>query len=105
MVKDESAVIEKMLESCYEYIDYWVIQDNGSTDGTQDIIQNFFDEKKIPGFLYHTEWHYFGKNRDDALQKALNADHGCDFILRIDADEQLQVDDDFDWKFFDVNKK
>ena len=104
MVKDESAVIERMLESCYEYIDYWVIQDNGSTDGTQDIIQNFFDEKKIPGFLYHTEWHYFGKNRDDALQKALNADHGCDFILRIDADEQLQVDDDFDWKFFDVNK-
>ena len=39
MVKDESAVIERMLESCYQYIDYWVIQDNGSTDGTQDIMQ------------------------------------------------------------------
>jgi len=103
MVKDESKVIERMLESCYKYIDYWVIQDNGSTDGTQDIIQKFFDEKGIPGFLYHTEWHYFGKNRDDALQKALNADHGCDFILRIDADEQLEVDDDFNWSFFDVN--
>ncbi len=103
MVKDEASVIERMLKSCYKYIDYWVIQDNGSTDGTQDIIQKFFDEKKIPGFLYHTEWHYFGKNRDDVLQKALNADHKCDFILRIDADEQLQVDDDFDWSFFDVN--
>ena len=40
-------VIERMLESCYKYIDYWVIQDNGSTDGTQDIIQKFFDEKGI----------------------------------------------------------
>ena len=50
MVNNESHVIERMLESVYPYIDYWVIQDNGSTDGTQDIIKNFFNEKGIPGF-------------------------------------------------------
>ena len=50
MVNNESHVIERMLESVYPYIDYWVIQDNGSTDGTQDIIKNFFKEKGIPGF-------------------------------------------------------
>ena len=42
MVKNEAAVIERMLESVVKHIDYWVIQDNGSTDGTQDIIKNFF---------------------------------------------------------------
>jgi glycosyltransferase involved in cell wall biosynthesis len=51
MVANEARTITRMLDSCYKYIDYWVIQDNGSTDGTQDIIRNFFAEKGIPGFL------------------------------------------------------
>ena len=55
MVANEARTITRMLESCYQYIDYWVIQDNGSTDGTQDIIRNFFKEKGIPGFLYEIE--------------------------------------------------
>lgn len=97
MVKNESNTIRRMLESCYQHIDYWVVQDNGSTDGTQDIIKNFFAEKGIPGFLYETDWQYPGWNRDHTLQKALNAPHGCDWILRMDADEQLSVGDNFDW--------
>jgi glycosyltransferase involved in cell wall biosynthesis len=98
MVANEARTITRMLDSCYKYIDYWVIQDNGSTDGTQDIIRNFFAEKGIPGFLYETEWLYPGFNRDHALQTCLNADHGCDWILRMDADERLEVDEDFDWE-------
>jgi glycosyltransferase involved in cell wall biosynthesis len=98
MVANESRTITRMLDSCYKYIDYWVIQDNGSTDGTQDIIRNYFQEKGIPGFLYETEWLYPGYNRDHTLQTCLKADHGCDWILRMDADEQLLVEDDFDWK-------
>lgn len=101
MFANEAHVIERMLESCYKYIDYWVVQINGSTDGTKDIVQRFFDEKGIPGFLYETEWKGFGYNRDHTLQACLNADHGCDWILRMDADEQLVVDDDFDWSVFD----
>jgi len=58
MVANESRVILRMLESCYRYIDYWVIQDNGSTDGTQGLIRNFFSQKGIPGYLYETEWQY-----------------------------------------------
>ena len=97
MVSNESHVIERMLNSCYPYIDYWVIQDNGSKDGTQDIIRNFFEKRNIPGFLYETTWQFPGFNRDHALQTALNANHGCSWILRIDADETLHVSDDFDW--------
>ena len=100
MVANEARTITRMLESCYQYIDYWVIQDNGSTDGTQDIIRNFFKEKGIPGFLYEIEWQYPGWNRDHTLQECLKADHGCDWVLRMDADERLEVEEDFDWSIF-----
>lgn len=98
MVANESHCIIRMLESCYRHIDYWVIQDNGSKDGTQDLIRNFFKQKEIPGLLYEIPWQYPGHNRDHALQKCLQEPHGCDWILRIDADELLSVDHDFDWK-------
>lgn len=98
MVKNEAAVIERMLESVYKHIDYWVIQDNGSTDGTQDIIKNFFESKNIPGVLYYEPWQYPGYNRNHTLQHCLNSNHGCDYILRMDADEILEVDDNFDWE-------
>lgn len=97
MVANESHVIERMLESCYKYIDYWIIQDNGSKDGTQDIIRNFFHTKNIPGFLYETEWKFPGYNRDHALQRCLQFGHEFDWILRIDADETISVSDSFDW--------
>lgn len=101
MVANEARTITRMLESVYPYIDYWVVQDNGSVDGTQDIIRNFFKEKNIPGFLYETEWKFPGYNRDHALQECLKADHGCDWILRMDADERLEVDEDFDWSILE----
>lgn len=97
MFKNEASIILRMLESIYKHIDYYVIQDNGSTDGTPDIIKKFFEEKNIPGILYFEPWVNFGYNRNHALQKCLNADHGCDYILRVDADETLEVAEDFDW--------
>ena len=44
IVKDETHIIESCLKSMSQYIDYWVICDTGSTDGTQDMIKNFFEE-------------------------------------------------------------
>jgi len=99
MFKNEAGIITRMLESVYKHIDYYVIQDNGSTDGTPDIIKNFFEEKGIPGVIYFTPWVNFGHNRNHTLQKclSLNDTHKCEYIIRIDADEILEVDDDFDW--------
>ena len=47
IVKDESHIILETLQNLINYInfDYWVISDTGSTDGTQDLIKEFF--KKI----------------------------------------------------------
>ena len=44
---------------------------------------------------------WFGWNRDHLLQTCLNHDHGCDWILKMDCDEYLEVDDDFDWSLID----
>ena len=100
MVGNEEKTISRMLESVAPYTDYWVIQCNG-TDNTKNIIEKFFSEKNIPGFTYHIDWNFPGWNRDHTLQKCLAAEHNCDWILRMDADERLHVDPDFDWSILD----
>ena len=103
MFQNEATTIGRMLESCYRYIDYYVIQNNGSTDGTEKIVEEFFADKNIPGMVYNVEegWVGFGWNRDHLLQKTQSIDHGCDWILKMDCDEILEVDDDFDWSILD----
>jgi glycosyltransferase involved in cell wall biosynthesis len=103
MFKNESKVMRRMLESCYKYIDFWVIQNNGSTDGTEVIVKEFFAEKGIPGVLYDVEegWVNFGWNRDHLIRTCQTIDHGCDWILKMDCDETLEVDDNFDWSPLD----
>jgi tetratricopeptide (TPR) repeat protein len=100
MVGNESHIINRVLESCYRHIDYWIIQCNGS-DNTQQLVEEFFKEKDIPGYCYNVEWQYPGWNSDHLIQECYRADHNCDWFFRIDADEQLQVDDDFDWSVLD----
>ena len=100
MVGNESHIIERVLNSCYRYIDYWIIQCNGF-DNTQEIIEKFFKDKNIPGYCYNVEWQYPGWNSDHLVQECYKADHGCDWLFRIDADEQLEVDDDFDWSLLE----
>jgi tetratricopeptide (TPR) repeat protein len=101
MVGNEENTITRMLESTADYIDYYVIQCNGKVDNTRKIIDDFYAERNIPGFTYEIDWQFPGINRDHTLQTCLKADHGCDWILRMDADEQLLVDDTFDWTVFE----
>ena len=105
MFRNEAGVMRRMLDSCYKYIDYAVIQNNGSTDGTDQIVRDFFEEKKIPLYLYDVEegWIGFGWNRDHLTVTCQSVDHGCDWILKMDCDEVLEVDDDFDWSILDDN--
>tara|TARA_Y100001963_G_scaffold95166_1_gene130977 strand:- start:8841 stop:11381 length:2541 start_codon:yes stop_codon:yes gene_type:complete len=97
MFGDESKVVRRMLDSVTPYIDYFVIQCNGNDD-TKNKVERWSKETGIPGLIYQTEWKYPGWNRNDTLQKCLSVNHGCDFILRMDADEILEVDKDFDWE-------
>ena len=89
IVKDETHIIESCLESMSQYIDYWVICDTGSTDGTQDMIKNFFEEKGIPGELHEVPWEGFGKSRTRALGLC---DGKADYAWMIDADDYVEGD-------------
>lgn len=90
IVKNESKVIRRCLATVKPVIDYWVIVDTGSSDGTQDIIKEFM--KDIPGQLEEVPWVNFEYNRNKALEFAKGKG---DYILVIDADEILKVSDEF----------
>lgn len=106
MFKNEAQNIRQMLDSVAPYIDYWVLQDNGSTDGTPEIVKQWAEEVRIPGMMYQVEegWVNFGWNRDHLLQTTLKLDHACDWIMKMDCDETLEVDDNYDWKDFFIDK-
>ena len=50
--KDESHVIERMLTSVKSIVDLIVVNDTGSTDGTQDLIKKFGQENNIPTYFF-----------------------------------------------------
>ena len=95
IVKNETHVILRCLESVYKYIDRYDITDTGSTDGTQDMIRDFFAKKGIPGEIYQSDWKGFGDHagnigsRTEAFQ---NAKGKADYAWVIDADDSLTGD-------------
>lgn len=97
IVKNESEVIQRCLASVKPFIDYWVIVDTGSTDGTQEIIKEFL--KDIPGELYQRPWINFAHNRNEALQLAK---FKTNYALIMDADDFLTYPPDY--KFLDLDK-
>lgn len=87
IVKNETHIIKRCFDSLKDHIDYWVISDTGSTDGTQTYIKKYFKEVGIPGELIENSWEDFSHNRNLALQAALGK---ADYILFMDADDYIE---------------
>ena len=85
IVKNESRVIRRLLESVADVVDSYCICDTGSTDETDKIIESFFKEKGIPGQIIREPFRDFGYNRSFAL-KACETRELADYILLLDAD-------------------
>ena len=85
IVKNESRVIERLMESVAPWIDSYCICDTGSTDNTVDLIRTFFDARSIPGKIVFEPFRDFGHNRTVALRACQGMDR-ADFILLLDAD-------------------
>lgn len=92
IVKNEEPVIERCLASVKPYIDYWVIVDTGSSDNTKEVIKKYMED--VPGELHECSWQNFEFNRNQALDLARSK---ADYVMFIDADEQLVFEKDFKW--------
>jgi tetratricopeptide (TPR) repeat protein len=90
IVKNETKVLERLFRSVKDYIDYYVIVDTGSSDGTQQLIKDRMREYGIEGEVHERPWVNFGVNRQQALELAVQAGRS-DWLLFIDADEELGV--------------
>lgn len=101
IVKNESHIIKEALESVYKYLDYYVINDTGSTDNTREIIKEFFDSKGIKGEIVNHEfrtckchgkeykkydWFHYGWNRTYSINLCWGK---SDYILFMDADDMI----------------
>ena len=91
IVKNEAHLIIECFEHLRKFItfDYWVINDNGSTDGTQQLILDYFTKMGIPGELDQTPWQDFAYNRTLAFTRAYQK---TDYAFVWDADDEIHGD-------------
>jgi glycosyltransferase involved in cell wall biosynthesis len=95
IVKNESKVIRNCLKSVLPLVDYVLVVDTGSEDGTQAIIRDYLIEHRAPGAVIDEPWQNFAYNRSFALAK-LREVMDVDYALVMDADDILIFDADFD---------
>jgi tetratricopeptide (TPR) repeat protein len=88
IVKNESLIITRLLDSVLPIIDCYCICDTGSTDNTIEVIQNYFNDKNITGRIVQEPFLNFSYNRNIALQYCLGM---SDYVLLVDADMCLQI--------------
>lgn len=99
--KNEAHVIDGMLESAKTMTDLIVVNDTGSTDGTQDIIKKFGEENNIPTYVFERPFDDFEKSRNHAMQKLkdviyeLGWDATQTYGYWLDCDETLVVNPKF----------
>lgn len=100
IVKDEAHCIERCLDSVKDLVDYYWIQDTGSTDKTKEVIHEWMRKNSIghetergpdkKGYVIHChKWAGFDKNRTRSLSDASHTFQDAEYILMIDADEIL----------------
>jgi len=95
IVKNEARVIERCLDSVRPLIDYVVIEDTGSTDGTQDIIRSWLKTEGIAGYVIEEPWRDFAYNRTHVLAEVRRSGMG-DYAFIMDADDHVVFDPAFD---------
>ncbi|MBW2644617.1 MAG: glycosyltransferase [Deltaproteobacteria bacterium] len=83
IVKNEESCLGRCLKSVHKYVDEIIIVDTGSEDKTVEIAESYGAK------IYHHPWENdFSKHRNQSLSYATG-----DWILQLDADEELFAED------------
>ena len=99
MIKNESRIIKRCIDSVVSVADAVCICDTGSTDNTVDVLTEYLKTLSIPGRIYAGEthnWQNFGYNRSQSFLsavdycKALGWDLEHTYALVLDADMELK---------------
>lgn len=85
MVKDESDVVAGTVMHIADEVDFLIIADNGSIDGTREILAELEDDLPLT-VLDDPERGYFQSQKMSSLA-SLAADEGAEWIVPFDADE------------------
>ncbi len=85
IVKDEEAMLRACLDSVKEIADELVIVDTGSVDKTIEIAKSYTD--KVYSYVWQGD---FSAARNFAIERC-----SCEWILSIDADERIEVRQDY----------
>jgi hypothetical protein len=92
IVKNESKIIVRLLESVLSIVDSYCICDTGSTDDTIQIIRDYMTSNGKNGIVFSEPFQNFGYNRTVALERA--KEYG-DYALLLDADMKLIIAPEF----------
>jgi glycosyltransferase involved in cell wall biosynthesis len=95
IVKNEAHIIRRCLDSVLPLLDYVLIVDTGSSDGTQAAVYDYLREKKLAGEVIDEPWRDFAYNRSFAMRK-LREHQDIAYGLMIDADEVLIYEPGFE---------
>lgn len=83
IVRDEEAVLARVLSKVTSFADEIIVVDTGSVDATRDIALRYTDK------VFDYEWHYdFAEARNYSYSKAES-----DYIMWLDADDDIDEDD------------
>lgn len=99
IVKDESKIIARCLDSVRPMIDYALVVDTGSSDDTIQVIEDWLRRNSIPGEVVSEPWRGFAHARSFALARLREKTH-IDYALMIDADEVLRYEPGCDVRVF-----
>lgn len=94
IVKNESHVIRRCLDSIANLADSYLICDTGSADDTVKIIETYMKEKNIPGEVIYCEWKNYSYNRNYLMDQAYthNKSRNAKYLIWHDADEVFLTD-------------
>lgn len=93
MCKNEEQTIGRMIRSASVVSDKFIFTDTGSEDKTIQVIRQVCEEVNIPCEIFETTFKDFGTTRTEAIG---NAKDKADYLLLLDADMTIEVDDGFD---------